>query len=126
MSIFALSSQKMDWLAQRHTVIAQNVANANTPGYKTSDVTSFNGFVETAASTVLNVTDTRHLQPSAGLAVAPAAEGAAGWDPTHTSNDVSLENEMLKAGEVRAEFSLASSIQKTFHRLTLAAARGPS
>lgn len=31
--------QKMDWLEERQKVIAQNIANADTPGYRPNDVT---------------------------------------------------------------------------------------
>ncbi|MFD2853698.1 flagellar basal body rod protein FlgB [Seohaeicola zhoushanensis] len=41
MSFFRLASRKMEWLSARQKVIAENVANADTPGYKARDVASF-------------------------------------------------------------------------------------
>lgn len=34
--------QKMDWLEERQKVIAQNISNADTPGYRPSDMTPIN------------------------------------------------------------------------------------
>ena len=36
--MFALIRQRMNWLNQRQEVIAQNVANANTPDYPSQDL----------------------------------------------------------------------------------------
>ena len=32
--LFSMMSQRMEWLSQRQQLLAHNVANANTPGYK--------------------------------------------------------------------------------------------
>src|SRR5689334_9164347 len=40
-SLFKLMKGKLDWLTQRQQVLAQNVANADTPHYRPSDVTDF-------------------------------------------------------------------------------------
>ena len=39
--ILKLISKKMDWLGQRQEVLAQNVANADTPKFKPDDLTPF-------------------------------------------------------------------------------------
>ena len=38
MSIFAMAQSKMSWLGQRQTVLAQNIANADTPSYRAKDL----------------------------------------------------------------------------------------
>jgi flagellar basal-body rod protein FlgB len=37
-SLFKALSRKMAWLADRQEVLAQNIAEANTPGYKAKDI----------------------------------------------------------------------------------------
>ena len=36
--LFRMMSQRMEWLSQRQQLLAHNVANANTPGYKSQDL----------------------------------------------------------------------------------------
>jgi flagellar basal-body rod protein FlgB len=40
-SLFKLMKGKLDWLTQRQQVLAQNIANADTPHYRPNDVTEF-------------------------------------------------------------------------------------
>src|SRR5271166_1357419 len=39
--LFDLAEKRLAWTAQRQTVLAANIANANTPGFEARDVTSF-------------------------------------------------------------------------------------
>jgi flagellar basal-body rod protein FlgB len=43
---------------------------------------------------------------------------------THSGNSVSLEQEMIKGGEVSGAFRLNTSILKAFHRMILASSKG--
>ena len=45
------------------------------------------------------------------------------WEITHSGNNVSLEQELLKAGEVNRAFRLNTSLAKAFHRMILTSAR---
>lgn len=38
--IFAMVTQRMAWLTKRQEVPAQNIANADTPGYRPRDLTA--------------------------------------------------------------------------------------
>ena len=38
MTLFKMARQKMSWLGQRQTVLAQNIANSNTAGFKRDHV----------------------------------------------------------------------------------------
>ena len=39
--ILAMAERRMVWTGQRQDVLAQNIANANTPGYAARDITAF-------------------------------------------------------------------------------------
>ena len=45
------------------------------------------------------------------------------WDVTHTGNSVSLEQELIKAGDVNRAYRLNTSVAKAFHRMILASAK---
>ena len=41
------------------------------------------------------------------------------WETTDSGNTVSLENEMIKAGEVGRDYSLNTNIVKAFHAMLM-------
>ncbi len=123
-SIFQLASQKASWLADRQAAIARNVANANTPSYQAADVAPFERALQATALTS-SLTHQAHFHGSRPQAFHPAGdETEAGQDGSHSGNTVNLEQEMLKANDVRGAFALNAGVQKAFHRLTLASAKG--
>jgi flagellar basal-body rod protein FlgB len=40
-TVFAMAKKRLDWLTQRQEVLAQNIANADTPNYKANDLEKF-------------------------------------------------------------------------------------
>ena len=56
-------------------------------------------------------------------AVAEAADDDA-WHTYDSGNSVSLEKEMVKAGQVNGAHSLNNGVVKAFHRMLLASAKG--
>ncbi len=38
LTLFGMVKKRMDWLTQRQEVLSQNIANADTPGYKARDL----------------------------------------------------------------------------------------
>ena len=45
------------------------------------------------------------------------------WDVVHSGNSVSLEQEMMKAGDVNRDYSLNTAIVKSFHRMFMTSAK---
>src|SRR3546814_774303 len=63
--VFRMMQDKMSWLTQRQRVLAQNIANADTPGYgaedlKPIDFTRNNG--RSAFAVTLTTTDEAHFR----------------------------------------------------------------
>jgi flagellar basal-body rod protein FlgB len=122
MQIFDIVSRHNNWLAVRQTAVAGNIANANTPGFRAQDVQPFEMAVE-QARLAMAATQPGHL--SSGPPDAPAMEVRREnpWEITHSGNNVSLEQELLKAGEVNRAFRLNTSVAKAFHRMILTGSR---
>ena len=120
--IFNLASRSNAWLSERQSAIARNVANADTPGYRAVDVQPF---LQVLAAAGGNVAQSHPAHMAVGSAAALSAESEAeeGVIPTHSGNTVSLEKEMLKAGEVSGKFALGTSVYKSFHRMIISSAR---
>ncbi len=118
-----LAGQNSEWLGMRQAVIAENVANANTPGFRSKDVEPFSAIFD---QTKLNMASTRpgHMQALDGVSEAREVEREDSWDVTHSGNSVSLEQEMVKAGEVARGHALTSNIVKSLHRMMLMSVKG--
>lgn len=122
-NLFDLAAQQARWLSVRQNAIAGNVANANTPGYRTHDVEPFERVLD-RTRVAMTATQTGHLTggaTQAGLAVQPE-------EPKHavlpSDNTVALEDELMKAGDVRRAFELNTAIVKAFHRMIMQSSKG--
>jgi flagellar basal-body rod protein FlgB len=120
--LFNVVSQYNRWLAARQAVIAGNIANANTPGYKAVDVQPFEAALE-SARLAMTTTASAHLTPDSSETAAVSLRDEDPWDVTHSGNSVSLEQELIKAGDVNRAYRLNTSIIKAFHRMILASSK---
>jgi flagellar basal-body rod protein FlgB len=117
---------RMHWHQTRQKLLAENVSNADTPGFQPKDlrVPTFapSGAV-TGGSLGLERTDSGHF---AG-AVARAGEdprAARRFEVTPSGNAVSLEDEMLKVAQNQSDFQMAASLyQKSLQMLRTAVGR---
>ena len=93
----------------RMAVIAENVANADTPGYKAKDLPSF---AETYAADPGQMRTTRpsHLTDTSP-ATLPMVERGRGHEAPN-GNSVSLEAEMVKSVEARQNHDMALAIYR--------------
>jgi len=121
--IFGLASQRTSYLAQRQTLVAENVANVDTPGYTSKDLSSF---AEALDATELRMAQSQsmHLASLDGLSSTSDVITETPWSVKHSGNSVSLPQEMLKAGEVSREYALGTSVVKSFHRMLIMSAKG--
>jgi flagellar basal-body rod protein FlgB len=122
MSVFNLVSQHMDWLGQRYAVAAGNVANLDTPGYRSKEVSAF--APELARQEQLDIRHALHLQVSGVTASTTGIVAQASSDETHGRNNVSVENEMRTIGETSRQMNLETSLLRIFHRMTISSVKG--
>jgi flagellar basal-body rod protein FlgB len=123
LTLFAIASQRNRWLATRSAAIADNIANADTPGFKARDVPSFEA-VLTSGTVGVTRTDTKHLAPSQFGARAFDLVARATDATKHSGNTVSLESELTNLGEVRSQHSAVTGIVSAFHRMLLSSVKG--
>lgn len=122
--LYALAARKSAWLAARQAVVAENVANANTPGYLAKDVKPF-GDVLAQTSLEVASTNSGHLSlngadPASDLDGVGFKDDANQFDVSETGNTVGVETEMMKAGEVNRDYALTTNIMKSFHAMLMA------
>ena len=65
LSVFNAAHENMRYLTAKQQVIAENIANASTPGYLAKDIKKidFQQELSSAAKLPLNVTNNKHLLP---------------------------------------------------------------
>ena len=120
--LFDLASSQARWLELRQSTIAANVANANTPGYKARDVEPFNKILDDVPVR-LATTSPAHIQLSATETDTRTNAKKDSWDVVHSGNSVSVEQEMIKGGDVNREYSMNAAILRSFHRMMLSSAK---
>lgn len=117
-NLFDLAAQQSRWLSVRQSAVAGNVANVSTPGYVAVDVEPFEKVLD-KTGVRMAATQSGHLggqSAESGFAVR-TEDNAPSVRPSE--NSVVLENELLKAGEIRRQFELNTAIVKAFHRMLM-------
>ena len=115
-NLFDLASQQARWLAARQAAVAGNIANVNTPGYGAVDVAPFEQVLDSRSVTLASTSPT-HVSFGRGGDFGLREEEAPALLPS--GNSVVMENELMKAGEVRRAFELNTTIVKAFHRMMM-------
>ena len=112
--LFSMLKTRMHWLEQRQKLLAENVANSNTPNYRARDLKQldFKTTLEASlgsAGVGLSVTQPGHL---------PGGSGTRGFDPnpaggfetSPSQNSVVLEDEMMKVAQTQLDHQTAISL----------------
>ncbi|MGU3476739.1 flagellar basal body rod protein FlgB [Methylobacterium sp. D48H] len=114
--LFNLASRQLQHLTARQAVISGNIANANTPGYRARDLAPFRDVLNKTALTMA-ATRAGHLELDGPGARPARASASGGWDVVHSGNSVSLEEQLMKSGEVSRDQALNGSVVKAFNRM---------
>jgi flagellar basal-body rod protein FlgB len=112
--LFSLLTQRMQWLSARQALLAQNVANADTPNYIARDMTQVDFgkiLANQNSATSISMTNVRHIPVSVRGGGAPYdQEDALGEGGTPTGNVVSLEQEMIKLSDTQIQYQTATNL----------------
>jgi flagellar basal-body rod protein FlgB len=127
--LFEALAKRMSWLTDRQAVLAQNVANADTPGYVAHDLkpldfrsilgqTTSSAALATgspialaSASTVaLATTQPGHLTPPS--TTDGFAQEKLKGESALNGNRVSLEDEMMKVSQTASDYALTTTLYR--------------
>lgn len=106
---FDLAASRMAYLERRQSVLAQNVANADTPTWRTRDLKPFSETIQRAAVAALR-TDPMHLAARTGGASDFAASGERAPD----GNAVSLDAQLVKVAETDQSQAMTVDLYKKY------------
>jgi flagellar basal-body rod protein FlgB len=106
--ILSLASSLAAHAAERQALVAENVANADTPGYSAKDIGDFADAYQADGDLGMVRTRPGHIGGESSQAFVMTSTSGAEMSPN--GNDVSLETEMVKSAEVQREHNLAIAV----------------
>jgi len=114
--IVGFLKSKMAWHQARQGLLAENVANADTPNYRPRDLKPMTFDSAPGRIAVRSVAATRtHAGHVTGTAIAQEqlsfdSSRGTGWEITPGGNSVVLEEQMMKVAENQFDYQLASTL----------------
>jgi flagellar basal-body rod protein FlgB len=111
--ILAMLRTRMAWHQERQRVLANNVANADTPKFRPSDLVppDFRRPASASGAVALARTDPMHLSASAaGAASQFAADTHGRYEVRPTGNAVNLEDEMMKVAANQMDYQMVTTL----------------
>ena len=118
--VLQLASQSAQWLSARQSLIASNVANANTPGYRAVDLQPFSAVLDSTQVSMVT-TNPAHLTPTQDELTSARVMESDPTDETLSGNSVRLEQEMIKLGDVSRDYSMGTNIKRAIHQMMMSA-----
>lgn len=114
-------TEKMRWHETRQRILAENVANADTPGYKRRDLQPFTiDPLAPARPEALATVRTSPMHIAASGTVDPAGWGAKkvnGFEVTPAGNGVNLEDEMMQVAGNQMDYQTLTALYTRSVRL---------
>ena len=105
----------MMYLEKRQAVLAQNIANADTPNYRAKDLTKvdFGSVLKDVGKTNhirLETTQAGHMSGAGDIETAKDKKQKYTYEIAPADNAVILEEQMIKANETTMDFTLLSNL----------------
>ena len=121
--LFELASRQAEWLSVRQSLVSGNIANANTPGFKAKDVTSFDAVLQNTQTMPMAATNALHFVDSPTDSYVVNSEASEGTAAQLSGNSVELSSELMKEGLIKRDYDLNTAVVKAFNKMMLMAVR---
>ena len=105
--VFNLAEQRLDWVNRRQELLAQNVANANTPGYQARDLKPFAALLANKP-VALAATSPMHL--AASVSTLEQDRNTVVAERAPDGNSISLDEELTKLADTGGMHQLATNL----------------
>jgi flagellar basal-body rod protein FlgB len=109
--ILSMLRERMEWHQERQRVLAENVANADTPNYRAKDLAppDFSHEVQ-LASLALDRTNPLHITAQGSGGSPFAADSSGRYEIRPRGNSVTHEDEMMKAASNQMDYDAVTSL----------------
>jgi len=116
-TIMAALGRQMTRAVQRQAVAAGNLANVDTPGYRTKEIQFADALDQELGTSAPAATNSRHFGAGAILAERPDPTDAKGLATRRDGNNVQMDRELLALNRAAADFSAAETVLAAKFRL---------
>jgi flagellar basal-body rod protein FlgB len=138
--LFSMLKNRLGYLTERQKVVAQNVANGDTPGYQPRDLKPFtfqasldaqatsgsgSGLAAPGRPLQMLTSSAGHIAPSKPASLWRSPQGPDS-ETTLDGNSVTLEDQMLKMTDARMNYDAAVSFYQRSMSMLRTAARRPN
>lgn len=106
---------KMQYLDKRQAILSQNIANADTPGYQSKDLTKvdFGAVLKNITkshSVRMETTNALHMPSPDALDRSKDVKDRLTYEVAPDNNGVILEEQMVKATQVQMDYNLITNL----------------
>ncbi|MGF1611152.1 MAG: flagellar basal body rod protein FlgB [Kiloniellales bacterium] len=116
LSLFGAIGRKMAWLTQRQSVVAENIANADSPGYAPRDMkeSAFARLLMRGPAPVTpTATDRAHLPGTlGGRGGFKDEEQRRPYETAPDGNAVVIEEQLIKVAETQMDYQLMTNLYR--------------
>jgi len=127
--IFAVIGKRMDWLNQRERVLADNIANSDTPEYVPRDLdgSKFRRLLQSQLAPVTPTTTQPAHMPGTVVRDGPAKVNPQRqtYESSPSGNAVVLEEQLNKVSETQSAYQLMTNLYRKHMDMFRIALRGP-
>lgn len=114
--LFKLITRRIDWLNDRQEVLARNIANADTPGYRPVDLSPFAEHLARTGGPSLATAKTHsaHIEPAKTRSAQPSKTDGIDdvYEASPTGNEVILEQQLIRVSETAMQHQLALGLYR--------------
>lgn len=114
LTLFKIMGARMNYLGERQKLLAANIANADTPYYRPSDLKpmDFQKILQGDRRIKMAVTASSHLEGTSVATLFQSEKAAFGktFETSPNGNAVVLEEQMLKVADLQANYQLATNL----------------
>ncbi|NVJ99152.1 MAG: flagellar basal body rod protein FlgB [Alphaproteobacteria bacterium] len=117
--LMAALKNRMKWLNSNQAVISENIAHADTPGFKAKELDgqNFSGLVEeltgsTGHNTGMRTNNARHMDVNGSSGNSLRKVEVKGSEESQSGNSVVLEEEMLKLADTQMKYGMVVNLYK--------------
>lgn len=116
-ALFQAMGAKMNYLSTRQGVLAQNIANADTPEYRARDLTEvdFGAILQDVSGSKkmrLDRTAPGHMVPGGSLDSAQNRKSRVTYEVAPADNSVIIEEQMVKASQTTMDYNLMTNLMR--------------
>lgn len=121
LGLFEVFAKRLDWLSQRQNLLAQNVAQADTPNYAPKDLVE-NGFVRELRNAHVAMrtarTEGNHLVGTLENAKgSPVREQRKRYESAPSGNAVVLEEQLIKMAQTQMHHATVTNLYGKYMRM---------